>query len=321
MRPRRCLTIALIAAAMAGCLREPAEPMRVGTNMWIGYGPLYLARGRGFLDPKIKLVEFPAASEAMRSLRNGAIDAACLTLDESLSLLEGEPDLAVALVFDVSHGADVVIARPGIASARDLPGKRIGVESTALGAYMLARLLEKTGIAAGAVTVVPVEIHEHEAAFRQGRIDAVITFEPVRTKILRTGAHVVFSSDEIPGEIVDVLVVRRDFLTRHGGRNVPTLRSLVESWYRAIAAVEADPAGSARDLGQRLELTPTEVLATLQLVRYAGRAENRRLLGDEQALVPVARSLSRVMHAEGLVAKPIPYQGIFDLQVWRSLNP
>ena len=47
---------------------------------------------------------------------------------------------------------------------------------------------------------------EGAQAFRRGEVEAVITYEPDLGKLLREkGAHLVFTSREIPGEIVDVM--------------------------------------------------------------------------------------------------------------------
>ncbi len=56
--------LALSAFALAACDRQPEPPLRIGTNVWIGSEPLYLARELGKLDPAVvQLVEYPSASE------------------------------------------------------------------------------------------------------------------------------------------------------------------------------------------------------------------------------------------------------------------
>ena len=53
------LLLLLVAATLAGCMREPESALRIGTNVWIGSEPLYLARELGRLDPKVvQLVEY-----------------------------------------------------------------------------------------------------------------------------------------------------------------------------------------------------------------------------------------------------------------------
>lgn len=59
---------AALASLLGGCSREAEPTLRIGTNVWIGSEPLYLARELGHLDPKVvRLVEYPSASEVLRA--------------------------------------------------------------------------------------------------------------------------------------------------------------------------------------------------------------------------------------------------------------
>src|SRR6476646_3107541 len=111
----RALGCALLVLLLAGCMREPETALRIGTNVWIGSEPLYLARELGKLDPAaVQLVEYPSASEVLRAYRNEAIDGMVISLDELFGLSADGLQPKVILVVDVSHGADVVVGRGGM---------------------------------------------------------------------------------------------------------------------------------------------------------------------------------------------------------------
>ncbi|RPI40603.1 MAG: hypothetical protein EHM59_21520, partial [Betaproteobacteria bacterium] len=144
-RAQRCaFVLACLAFALAvpGCVRAPEPPLRIGTNVWIGSEPLYLARELGHLDAKaVQLVEYPSASEVLRAFRNQAIDGMVISLDELFGLAIDGLKPRIVLVTDISRGANVVVGRQGMESMHDLKGKRVAVESGALGAYVLSRAL------------------------------------------------------------------------------------------------------------------------------------------------------------------------------------
>ena len=99
---------------------------------------MHLAQSLKYFDTKqVRLVELANASQSSQAMRNGTVDAAMLTLDEVLNLKQNGLDLRIVLVMDVSNGADVLMANPSIAKLADLRGKRVGVESSAVGAVML----------------------------------------------------------------------------------------------------------------------------------------------------------------------------------------
>ena len=105
--------VACIAAllVLAGC-SQPETALRIGTNVWIGSEPLYLARELGRLDPaSVQLVEYPSASEVLRAYRNEAIDGMVISLDELFGLAADGFQPRIILVVDVSSGADVVVGR------------------------------------------------------------------------------------------------------------------------------------------------------------------------------------------------------------------
>lgn len=308
----RTLFILLLAIALlpGGCTPEPQAPLRIGTNVWPGYEPLYLARDLGYFPiNSVKMVEYHSASEVMRSFQNRAIDAAALTLDEAVQLAATGSELKVVLVLDVSHGGDAVLARSGTIGMRGLRNKRIGVEATALGAYMLTRALQTAGMKAADVSVVSLEISEHERAFTDGRVDAVVTFDPVRTRLLAAGAQTIFDSSQIPGEVVDVLVVRSVVAAKDAAR----LSNVLEGWFRALEYLKTNQGHAVGLMAKRESVAPDKFLSSLKGLRYPSRLENRNLLaGAPPALLSSARRLAAVMLEHRLIAQSPDLTAILD---------
>src|SRR5262249_40657375 len=122
-RKFRALACAALLLALGSCVRAPEPALRIGTNVWIGCEPLYLARELGYMDPKmVQLVEYPSASEVMRAFRNQAIDGMVITLDEMFGLAADGLQPRAILVVDISHGADAILARPGMPTMKALKG-------------------------------------------------------------------------------------------------------------------------------------------------------------------------------------------------------
>ena len=217
-RPFGCRWLAWLASVciawlVVGCGPRYEPPLMVGTNIWAGYEPLYLARDLGYYDGQpLRLVELGSTTQVMDALRTGRLDVAGVTLDEALTLAHEGVPISVIWVMNISAGADVIIARPPLAQVSDLRGRRVGVEQTAVGAYMLQGALQQAGLKVGEVTVVPLPIDEHVAAWRSGSVDALVTFDPARHVLLHEGGQEIFDSRSLPGEIVDVLVARHSAL-------------------------------------------------------------------------------------------------------------
>jgi NitT/TauT family transport system substrate-binding protein len=314
LRALACLALALL---LSSCSREPESPLRIGTNVWIGSEPLYLARELGYLPPDaIQLLEYPSASEVLRAFRNQAIDGMVISLDELFGLaVEGMQPRAI-LVVDVSYGADAIVGRADMKSMKDLQGKRVAVESGALGAFVLSRALALNGMQASDVSVVQMESNEHPDAFEQGRVDAAVTFDPYRVQLLQHGGRKLFDSTQIPGEIVDLVVVRQSVLDKQA----KTTQTLLRGWFQAVDYLKREPADAAQRMGIRQQTTGEQYLVGLQGLHIPSREENLKMIGGAAPeLVPAGRRLMTLMLEARLlpaelkieeVLAPAPLEGL-----------
>ncbi len=279
-RLRRALAsvalLALVAAWLGGCMQAPEAPLRIGTNVWIGTEPLYLARELGYLDPKdVPLVEYPSATEVLRAFRNQAIDGMLISLDELFALAIDGLKPRVVLVADISNGADVVVGRHGMRTMHDLKGKRVAVESGALGAYVLSRALALSGMQAPDVHIVHLESNEQPNAFKNGRVDGAVTFDPYRSQLLAAGAVTLFDSTRMPGEIVDLIAVRANVLEDQP----KAVQKLLKGWFGALDYLRKYPLDAAQRMGVRQQTTGEQFLQSLRGLHIPTRDENLKMLG------------------------------------------
>ncbi len=265
-----------LVVAVGGCMREPETALRIGTNVWIGSEPLYLARDLGRVDSAaVQLVEYPSASEVLRAYRNEAIDGMVISLDELFGLVADGFKPRIVLVVDVSHGADAVVGRAGMRTMRDLKGKSVAVESSALGAFVLSRALSLNGMQASDVNVVHLESNEQPSAFERREVDGAVTFDPYRAQLHRAGARTLFDSKAIPGEIVDLLAVREGALEKQRR----AVRSLLGGWFAALDYARANPKDAARRMALRQQTTADQFLEAQQGLHIPSRDENLRMIG------------------------------------------
>lgn len=305
------LACVVLLLPLFGCAREPEAALRIGTNVWIGSEPLYLARELGRLDPAaVQLVEYPSASEVLRAFRNQAIDGMVISLDELFGLAVDGLQPRIILVVDVSHGADVVVGRRGNQTMQDLKGKSVAVESSALGAFVLSRALALNGMQASDVNVVHLESNEQLSAFEKGQVDGAVTFDPYRGQFLRAGAKILFDSTQIPGEIVDLLAVRATVLEKRP----KAIQALLTGWFAALDYMNADPRDAARRMGIRQQTTGEQFLEAQRGLHVPTREENLRMLGGSTPeLTVTGRRLMALMVEAKLLRS--------GLEIERTLAP
>ncbi|MEO6697360.1 MAG: ABC transporter substrate-binding protein [Gammaproteobacteria bacterium] len=299
----------VLVLMLLGCVPEEEPPLRIGTHVWPGYEPLYLARELGYFDATpVRLVELPSATDVSRAFRNSAIEAAALTLDEVLSLVQYGLAARIVLVMDTSHGADALLAWPELKELKDIKGRRVGVESGALGGYVLTRALQFAGLNRTGITVVSVPVPEQELAYRNHRVDALVTMEPNRTRLLAQGARQLFDSSQIPGEIVDVLVVRQDYIDKHPRQ----VQRLITTWFSSLDYMKNYPDDSHRRMTKRLGVSPQEVSLLFNGLRIPAIEENRRLLGQSPpGMLAPAQKLMQTLLEQDLLKKSVALSSLF----------
>lgn len=261
-----------------------SERIIIGTNPWTGYEVLYLARKEGYLPEGVKLVEYNNTSEVIRAYRNGLLNAMALTIDEALRLVDEGHSIYILFVFDISNGSDAVLSKKKVKGPEDIKGKTIGVEKTALGSYILSRFLSKYGLEEEDVNIKILEVHEHYQAFRKGLVDLIITFEPHKSRILREEGHVVFTSKDIPGEIVDVLVVDRSL-----EKNKEELRKLVRAYFKAHDHFTKHHEESLGFIAKREKISIFELKTSLDGIIIPNRQENYNLIVGGKLLASIDR--------------------------------
>ncbi|NJR23251.1 MAG: ABC transporter substrate-binding protein [Richelia sp. CSU_2_1] len=301
--------LTLGAIVLASCTKaEP--PLRIGANVWPGYETLYLARSLGYYDnTPIRLVDYPSGTEEVRAYRNGEIEGAGISIDQALVLASTNPDVRIVVVMDFSNGGDVILGKPEIKKLKALKGRPVGVESTALGAFIITRALEQQGMSPKDIKIISLGVSEHERAFKKGTVDAVVTFGAARTKLLAAGAKTLFDSSQMAGEIVDVLILREDVINKQP----QTVQALVEGRFRALDYLNKNPQDAAARIAPRTGVTSEQFLESLKGLKSLNLQENQKLLGktDPSLLKSVTR-LSQLMLDNKLLPKAVDPAPLLD---------
>ena len=283
----RMVLFTILLLLVGSCEKVPERHIDIAHNSWPGYEPLSLAQEERFYGGVQVLVHRAAnATDIIKALEHDVVDIAAVTLDEALLLQAkvNEP-LVVIAVLDISDGGDALLAGPGIDSLDALKGKRIGVESSALGAFMLSRAMDFSDQnGSRGLQIVPMTHDRHFEAFTRGEVDAVVTFEPVKSQLLRTDAHVLFDSSMIPGEIIDVLVAKAR-VAREKEREV---KAVLQGYFDALDAIGREPDAMNKKMSAYEQVDTDLFLLCKSGLRTPGLKENRTLLSSSDTTLPHA---------------------------------
>ncbi|NOQ36903.1 MAG: nitrate ABC transporter [Methylococcaceae bacterium] len=303
-----CFILALFL--LTGCDLKPKPPLKVGTNVWPGYETLFLARSLGlYQKDAVKMVELPSATEVSHAFSHRLLDVAALTLDEVLTLAQYQSDIRVILVMDVSHGGDVLLAKADITNMAAIKGKRIGVERGAVGAILLDGALTAANLTATDIDIIHLSIDEQYEAYFNNEIDAVVTFEPVKTQLLQLGAKPLFDSSQIPNRIIDVLVTRQEVIEQRSD----DLTQLLATYFKALHYLNTHKEEAAIKIAPRLMVSPSEVFSQFNGLILPDLSDNIKFFSaTTSTLKTSASTLATLMLEQKLLTKNIMIDNLID---------
>ena len=233
----------LLTSLLAGACKtsgSKSKPLRLGLSDWPGHAPFYGAAKLGFFAPtEVEIKGFSSNFDRNRAFAEGHLDVLAGTLFDALRIASEGVALKIVLLFDYSSGGDGIVARREIATVADLKGKRVGVEVSAITHFVLLLALGRAGLNEADVQLVNLSVPEAAAAFAKGKVDAATLWDPhLSREAGAPGAHKIFTSKEIPGQVIDVLMVQKSFAEARPADVV----SVVRSWEQMLAAWRARPA-------------------------------------------------------------------------------
>lgn len=306
------------AIFFTGCEQQSVQTLKVGISPWPGYEPLMLALEKNFYDTsQVRIIRFSTPTQSYRALRDGIIDVAAFTADEVIHYAESKHQPRIFLILDISNGADAIVAKKEIKTLADLKGKRLGVEGSALGDYVMHRAMDFTkDLKVSDLILKSAEISNQEQLFIQDEIDAAVTYEPSKSLLINAGAHVIFDSSQIPYEIVDVLVTNdKTVQTR-----ADDLKNLAQGWFKAQSYISKNYKKAMHKMSQSESTTVDEFQKGYEDLIIPTKADNLKMLGENASLLEPLQRLSKLMYIKGSLGKEIDVKPLLDKRIVESLQ-
>jgi NitT/TauT family transport system substrate-binding protein len=167
------------------------------------------------------------------------IDACTMTNMEALDMpaASGVPT-TVILIGDYSNGNDALLVRNRL-QLKDLAGKKMLLVQKTVSEYLFDRALTINGLRDEIKRVRLINTSDSDIAgafLGDGSASAVVTWKPMVSQILKQKEFSsLFNSSQIPGEILDLTVVRTDVLARPDGAGQRFAKALAGAWYEMLA--------------------------------------------------------------------------------------
>ena len=250
-----CFTLALAACGGGEKPQQASTPapapaaakphFDVAWSHYTGWEPWGYADNAGILKKwgdkygiDIKLTLVNDYVESINLYTSGKFQACLMTNMDALTIpAVGGIDSQAVVVGDFSNGNDGIVMKNGT-KVTDLKGRSINLVELSVSHYLLARALDVSGIKEQDVKLVNTSDADIASVFSADANGAAVTWNPPLMQARQApGATLVFDSSKIPGEIMDLLVVRTDA--------PDTLKNaLTGAWYETMAVMQGSGANT-----------------------------------------------------------------------------
>ena len=251
---RRAGRMALIACALLATSCSPSEPeasgprtdFDIGWSIYAGWMPWPYAQQAGIVDRwadkyglEIEFVQVNDYVESVNQYTAGKLDGVTVANMDALTIpAAGGKDTSAIIVGDYSNGNDGIMLK-GADSLVAIKGRQVHLVELSVSHYLLARGLESLGMSLTDVTTANTSDADIAGAFTAPEVTAAVAWNPQLTAMKAApGAREVFSSADIPGEILDLLVV--DTATLKANPNLG--KALAGIWYETMALMQRQDA-------------------------------------------------------------------------------
>src|SRR5579871_4002839 len=206
--------------SLAPLTAQQKPSFTVGWSVYVGWDPYYYMGKSGILRKwadkygiNIRVQRFDYAPSLDAFVAKN-IDACAMTNMEALDMpAAAGVDTTAVIVGDYSNGNDAVLVRHNL-SLNQIPGKRVLLVEKTVSQYLFERAMAMNNLTGELKRVKFVNTSDSDIAgafLGDSNQEAVVTWKPLVSQILKgSGIASIFDSSKIPGEILDLLVVRTD---------------------------------------------------------------------------------------------------------------
>jgi NitT/TauT family transport system substrate-binding protein len=293
-RAVRFLLMAFAALGLAACSASeedaaaPRTEFAIGWSIYAGWMPWPYAEQAGIVKKwgdkygiTISFVQVNDYIESVNQYTAGKLDGVTVANMDALTIpAAGGKDTSAIILGDYSNGNDAVLLK-GADSVAGIKGRQVYLAELSVSHYLLARALEKNGLKLTDVKTVNTSDADIAAAFAAPDVTAAVAWNPqVTTMKGVAGTKAVFTSADIPGEILDLMVV--DTATLKANPNLG--KALAGIWYETMALMTRQDAEGAAARAAMAKLAGTDAAA------FEGQLATTFLYADPKAAVAAMAS-------------------------------
>ena len=276
---RHLKVAALVLMGFTVAFLQPASAaerthFKLAWSIYAGWMPWGYAVDHGIIKKWAKkygiTIDVTQVNDYIQSINqytSGDYDACLMTNMDALTIpAAAGVDSTAFIVGDFSNGNDGIVLKGKGRKFADIKGRRVNIVELSVSQYLLDRALQMHDMSERDLKLVNTSDADMVAAYKAPSTTAVVTWKPQLSTILASpDATEVFNSSRIPGEIIDMAVIKTGVMHKY-----PRFaKALAGAWYETMkimtgkdAAAKAALTSMARATGTDLEGYKSQLATT-----------------------------------------------------------
>ncbi|MFT7860179.1 MAG: hypothetical protein ABXS93_04495 [Sulfurimonas sp.] len=280
---KQILFVLIASLFFIGCSSDNQHKIKIATNSWIGYAPLFYAYETGELKKlNIELITNVSLAEASEIFEMGKADLVTTTQHEYLSLKKSITDITPVILIDRSDGGDMIMSNKTIDELNASKTIYTYLEIDSINSELLKSFLKKYRFKDKEFVHINKDQFQISALKNEAKSMLIVTYSPYNTQLATNGFKELASTGDIDTLIViDALCARRSLLDSDKER-LKQLKIVID---QAIEKIQKDPKKVYGVIKKYLgNITYDEYKSSLKLIKWINKNPSKRLLKNIREL-------------------------------------
>lgn len=260
-----------------GCSSNKPQEIRIATNSWIGYAPLFYAKETGELEKlNMKLVPNVSLAEASDIFEVAKAELVTTTQHEYFSLKESVKDVLPIILIDRSNGGDMILSNRTLDELYKAETIYAYLESDSINNELLKAFLEKNNLTnQNIIYINNDQLQISDLSNDENKTMLIVTYSPYNIKLGTKGFKELASTKDIDTLLVIDALCAKTSIYKTDKKRLQQLKVIIDN---AITEIENNPEKVYNLVAKYLDnISYDEFLDSLNSIKWINKNRSQEL--------------------------------------------
>lgn len=267
----------LVSCSSNSSKQEYKKELKISTNSWIGYTPLYYAKEKGYLDKlNIQLITNVSLAEAANVYLVGNADIVSTTQHEFHTIQKSIKDTVPIILLDRSYGGDMILSNKTLDEIKKAKSIDAYLEIDSINSDLIRDFLHFNKFDKNKFNFINKDQAQiQDLKSNNSQTTLIVTYTPYDIKLKKHGFHEIISTRFMKELVViDALCTHKQLLKTQKSR-LKQLKIIID---KSIKEIQADKQNSYKLVKQYVEgITYKEYLKAFNGIKWINHPSDKLL--------------------------------------------